>query len=92
MKKLIIIGLITGLGFVSCRKESVVVDEEDKETNEYIIVGGKKFYIDWIREEISKEEGVSNDDLIYDPIDTTFYRQEYNNAKISISKFLKHQL
>lgn len=79
MKKLLIIALIAGLGFASCRKESVDdhVDETETNNEQTLILNGKEYSVNFVKRGLAKLLGVPVNDLIYDAQRQVFGHVEF---------------
>lgn len=86
MKKLLIIMLL-GLGLAACKKEAQSGSNTSEE--KAIMINGKNYTVDYLRNEMAKNLGVESNSLIYHKEDTSFSSINYSETRFKVSKLFK---
>lgn len=87
MKKLLMIMLL-GLGLGACKKEAQNNSNTIKEKT--IMINGKNYTVDYLRNEMARNLGVESNSLIYHKEDTSFSSINYSETRFKVSKlFIK---
>lgn len=81
MKKLLIIGLIAGLGLCSCQKDTTSISETKDQ--EIFVLNGEKFNINDVHSKLALITGIDKDQFTFAPDSLAFalsnkYNDEYS--------------
>ena len=80
--------MLLGLCLGACKKEAQNGSNTSEE--KAIMINGKNYTVDYLRNEMAKNLGVESNSLIYHKEDTSFSSINYSETRFKVSKLFKN--